>query len=104
MISASMKSPSDPHHPLYHPVYHPAAESRPLPLGLTPPRLDRGPLRTYVRIMSEQTLPDGRLETIAESARQSNRFGDKVTIELVREIRELRAQLAEMYGPFDDGS
>lgn len=51
--------------------------------------------------MDEGRLPESRLQVIEDAARASGRLGDKVTIELVHEIRRLRTHIAESPGPFD---
>lgn len=40
------------------------------------------------------SLPDSRLDLIERDARQSRRLSDKVTVELVQEIRRLRSELS----------
>lgn len=52
--------------------------------------------------MDEGRLPESRLQVIENSARERGRLGDRVTIELVEEIRRLRTHIADSPGPFDD--
>lgn len=52
--------------------------------------------------MDEGRLPESRLQVIERAAHESGRLGDKVTVELVQEIRRLRTRIAESPGPFDD--
>lgn len=51
--------------------------------------------------MDDGRLPESRLQVIEDLARESGRQGDRVTVELVTEIRRLRAHIAATQGPFD---